>query len=191
VHRIPPNTTDAGSPAQEGRRILPGDNRLQTQNSLDGNNRQQCSGAVSLKLNANAVRDCAGQDIPDCDELRKQVERIGQAPDKYDDGWSEWMEEQIRGSLESVADQNHFSGLDVKCDTGGCVFFVAACTSAEMFGTGFQYHNSFDRWLRTRPWIDELQPNLKTNGDRSALAWKIVGTDSSPFVNWYVVKRRT
>jgi hypothetical protein len=136
------------------------------------------------------VRDCPGANILDCSALTYLAKRIAQSPGDVEDGWSDWMEGEIKRTLSSVALANHFSEATAKCNAEGCILLIASRNSTEMFERGFEVNNEFDRWLRRQPWNDELAEVRRASGRPSTLAWRIIGTDSQPFVTWYVVRRK-
>jgi hypothetical protein len=100
------------------------------------------------------------------------------------------MEAEIADSLKERARELRLTQTGVKCSSEGCVFFIAAKSAGEMFETGWQYHNEFDKWLRARHWNEWLEIHSRKNGDRSSLAWRVVGLRTKPFVNWYVVTKK-
>ena len=135
-------------------------------------------------------RDCPGQLGSQCPEVARLAEKIIGSPDFGQDGWSEWMEREILASLLATAEENRLTHVGVKCSLDGCVFKIEAKNGVEVFEHGFDSHDIYDRWLRNRPWVEELASNKTTGGSGSVFAWQIVGRDVSPFVTWYIVRRR-
>jgi hypothetical protein len=133
--------------------------------------------------------DCHGQGITDCKSLMKIFTRTLQEAEEVEDGWSDWMEDQILDSLHERARVNRFRQIGAKCDSGGCVFFIGSKSAAEMFG-GPRNHDDFTKWLGTKPWNEELQHNTKLNGDSSTLAWEVYGLATEPFFVWYIVTKK-
>jgi hypothetical protein len=162
-------------------------------------NSQMPQVAADVELSASAVAkwrqvvwaDCHGQGITDCERLINTFTRVLQAPEYVDDGWSDWMETQIRDSLSAKASESQATRVNVKCTAEGCVFVLYANSAKEMFDRGWRHANDFDRWLRQAPWNQWLEVHSRQSSKQSTLAWRVVGSPSAkPFINWYVVTRR-
>jgi hypothetical protein len=151
----------------------------------------ELSAATVTQWRETVWRDCHGDIVIGCRKLINTFTKVLEAPDNADDGWSEWMEEQIRASLSAKASEYKFTRTDVKCASEGCVFILYSETSGKMFDTGYRYSNDFDKWLREQPWNEWLEVHEKQNGNRSTLAWRVVGfLKTQPFINWYIVTPR-
>jgi len=146
-------------------------------------------GEVTPASIQNFVHHCPGQVIPDCAAVSALARRIASSGGEADDGWPEWMENEIEASLTSVAQENRFIEHKAKCNVEGCVFYFAGKTSREIFQTGFTQWDEFQDWLTKQPWTDQLAENRTTGGSLSVFAWRVFGTGYSPFVIWYVVRR--
>jgi hypothetical protein len=135
--------------------------------------------------------DCHTEIVVSCKDLIDTFRTVLKAPENTDDGWSEWMEGQIRASLSEKARDYESTKVDVKCAANSCVFILYANSAAEIFGNGWQYINDFDLWLREQHWNDWLEVHANQRGQRSTLQWRVVGSLSAkPFINWYVVTRK-
>ena len=162
-------------------------------------NSQVPQAAADVELSASAVAkwrqtvwaDCHGQGITDCERLINIFARVLQAPEYVDDGWSDWMETQIRDSLSAKASEYKATRVNVKCAAEGCVFVLYANSAKEIFDHGWRHANDFDRWLRHEPWNQWLEVHSRQSSKQSTLAWRVVGfLNARPFISWYVVTRR-
>lgn len=154
---------------------------------------------TTIELSANTVanyqdkvwRDCHGAGISDCRRLIETFTRVMRAPEFVDDGWSDWMEGEIRASLAAQASKYKSTGTTAKCDADGCVFALYADTAQSIFDNGWRNSNDFDKWLRKQSWNEWLEVHSLKNGNRSTLEWRLSGSLSvSPFINWYIVTRK-
>jgi hypothetical protein len=101
------------------------------------------------------------------------------------------MEEQVRSSLVSVPHLDDATSAGVKCSAEGCVLFLSAKSLADGFGMDhFNGAAEFNRWLGSFPWEDELVANSRKLGAPSPFAWQIVGSDETPYIAWYIVRRK-
>ena len=157
------------------------------------------SSPVSVELSAKDAAkwqevvwaDCHGQGIRDCRKLIDTFSRVLNAPGRVDDGWSEWMEEQLRDSLNAKAGDYQSTKTNAKCISDACVFVLYADSAGVIFDSGYQHSNDFHRWLREQPWNEWLEVHERNNGNRSTLEWRVVGSlGAKPFINWYIVTRK-
>jgi hypothetical protein len=149
------------------------------------------SASAAVRWRQTVWEDCHGEIVIDCRRLIDTFTRVLEAPDFVDDGWSDWMEGQIRESLSTKAREYKSTRTDVKCAPEGCVFIFYSDTAKKMFHHGWRHANDFDRWLRKQPWNEWLEVHSKQNDNKSTLSWRVVGSlSASPFINWYIVTRQ-
>jgi hypothetical protein len=126
-----------------------------------------------------------------CKRLIETFTQVLESPEHGEDGWSEWMEQQIRDSLSAKMREYKSTASQVKCSDEGCVFVVYSQSRAEMFDTAWQPWTEFEQWLRKQTWNEWLDVKAASNGDKSTVAWRVVGfLDERPFITWYIVTRR-
>jgi hypothetical protein len=182
----PPSVTPAIPPTSDSSKLVSTSQRPED---------KAFSSGPLLKITADSIllliRDCPGQMVSDCDAMGRLAARISQAPDQASDGWSDWVETEILASLSSIARANHLSEVGVKCSSEGCVILVSAKTSRDAIATPLMHDPyDLDAWLANRAWASEFSEISWKGGSRSIAAWRVIGTDSAPYLVWYVVRRR-